>query len=258
MDPVDGWQFKENVDYLRQLGALDESSPANPRIIVPNYVNSIGNCRASGKFYQSCCVSECELLQFEIERSLLQPAPLPQQIVDVVKNLPSATVRAGKLSRPLVRRIYEIADLHEGRVPLQSRLFAQWMHFVYPSECSFPHLAGSTKPVGADIFSYDQLVNETVAWDMIRAGEKLERSSANGTCTPWRQEEELFVPTVRPGSLSLAELENDPWLWSSVYFVTVLSAFALFVSRLAHRVWLSSARRRTTSPVKSGKLLYVV
>jgi hypothetical protein len=257
MDPVDGWQFKENVDYLRQLGALDESSPSNPRIIVPNYVNAVGNCRASGKYYQSCCVSECEVLQLEIERSLLQPAPLPQQILDVVKNLPSATVPAGKLSRSLVRRIYEIANLHEGRVPLQSRLFAQWMHFVYPAECSFPHLAGSTNPVGFDIFSEDQLVNESVAWDVIRAGERLQRTAANGTCTPWRQEEELFVPTLRPGMMSLADLEHDPFLWSSVYAVTALSAFALMVSRFAQSV-LFSARKRTSSPLKSEKLLYVV
>merc|ERR1719420_113874 len=32
------WQFSESVDYLRQLGALDESDASNPRVIIPNYI----------------------------------------------------------------------------------------------------------------------------------------------------------------------------------------------------------------------------
>merc|ERR1719253_1290669 len=34
------WQFSESVEYLRHLGALDESRPDVPRIIIANYVNS--------------------------------------------------------------------------------------------------------------------------------------------------------------------------------------------------------------------------
>merc|ERR1719471_1247500 len=31
------WNFTETEDYLRVLGALDESNPKAPRVIVPNY-----------------------------------------------------------------------------------------------------------------------------------------------------------------------------------------------------------------------------
>merc|ERR1719456_1683021 len=45
------WQFQESVAYLRQLGALDESDPENPRVIIANYINSPSNCIASSAFY---------------------------------------------------------------------------------------------------------------------------------------------------------------------------------------------------------------
>merc|ERR1719456_1950038 len=38
------WSFTESPDYLRQLGALDESDATNPRVIVSNYVNGPSNC----------------------------------------------------------------------------------------------------------------------------------------------------------------------------------------------------------------------
>jgi len=40
------WQFSESVDYLRQLGALDESDPKRLRVIVPNYIGGANNCLA--------------------------------------------------------------------------------------------------------------------------------------------------------------------------------------------------------------------
>merc|ERR1719389_1442186 len=48
------------MDYLRQLGALDESEEGNPRIIVPNYLASPTNCLgASSGIYNVCCLDEC-------------------------------------------------------------------------------------------------------------------------------------------------------------------------------------------------------
>merc|ERR1719277_2505024 len=38
------WNFRERIDYLRQLGMLDESDPAVSRLIVPNYLNMQANC----------------------------------------------------------------------------------------------------------------------------------------------------------------------------------------------------------------------
>merc|ERR1719217_729591 len=62
------WQFQETVPYLRQLGALDESDPSKPRVIVANYVSSPSNCIASSSFYSVCCMDECEGLLGHLER----------------------------------------------------------------------------------------------------------------------------------------------------------------------------------------------
>merc|ERR1719456_19070 len=66
---VDGqWQFQESVAYLRQLGALDESIPEKPRVIIANYITSPSNCIASSSFYSVCCMDECEGLLGHLER----------------------------------------------------------------------------------------------------------------------------------------------------------------------------------------------
>merc|ERR1719379_206760 len=45
---LDGqWQFQESVGYLRQLGALDETDPEKPRVIIVNYISSPTNSIAS-------------------------------------------------------------------------------------------------------------------------------------------------------------------------------------------------------------------
>eukprot|EP00428_Durinskia_dybowskii_P016943 CAMPEP_0170226174 /NCGR_PEP_ID=MMETSP0116_2-20130129/12797_1 /TAXON_ID=400756 /ORGANISM="Durinskia baltica, Strain CSIRO CS-38" /LENGTH=365 /DNA_ID=CAMNT_0010476897 /DNA_START=76 /DNA_END=1169 /DNA_ORIENTATION=+ len=56
------YQFTEKREYLRQLGALDESQASHPSVIIPNYINSASNCLASSKFYSVCCINECESL----------------------------------------------------------------------------------------------------------------------------------------------------------------------------------------------------
>ena len=68
-----------------------------------------------------------------------------------VEYLPSDTVEAPRnLSGSLVRRLQEVADRHDGKVPLYSRLFAQWVHHAYPSECIFPHAHGFSSAVSSD------------------------------------------------------------------------------------------------------------
>merc|ERR1719498_283230 len=64
------WQFQESVPYLRQLGALDESIPEDPRVIVSNYLASQANCIASSSFYGVCCIDECEEILTELENGI--------------------------------------------------------------------------------------------------------------------------------------------------------------------------------------------
>merc|ERR1719454_2762182 len=42
--------FIEHVDYLRKLGALDESDPKHPSVIITNYLAGPANCLASTTF----------------------------------------------------------------------------------------------------------------------------------------------------------------------------------------------------------------
>merc|ERR1719393_15618 len=141
------WFFNENVDYLRELGALDETDPRELRVIVPNYLNSPSNCLAGSGFYDVCCIDECHALLHQLEEKIASPTAEPARIAALVAALPSDTVDAPRnLSEPLLQRLGEIASVHGGRVPLHGRLFAQWMHHAYPREYPFPHVAGTTVP----------------------------------------------------------------------------------------------------------------
>merc|ERR1719272_1634262 len=94
------WQFSESVDYLKVLGALDESDPLRLRVIIPNYVNSPSNCVASSKFYSVCCIDECDPLMKQLETEIAAPEASPSRIIQLVPNLPSATVPAPRLLTP--------------------------------------------------------------------------------------------------------------------------------------------------------------
>merc|ERR1719197_1874330 len=79
------------------------------------------------------------------------PSAKPGQIADVVAGLPSDTVEAPRLVEATqLQRLEEIAAQHDGSVPLHGRLFAQWMHHMYPRECPFPHLSETTTPISPD------------------------------------------------------------------------------------------------------------
>jgi len=143
---VDGnWQFQDSAAYLRQLGALDESNPEKPRVIIPNFVTSPSNCLTSSSYHLVCCMDECEGLLNHVERDIYGSEASTTQIARVVANLPSSTVAAPRtLSPTLLTRLRQIAAEHGGMIPLHGRLFAQWMHHAFPQECKYPHVVGTT------------------------------------------------------------------------------------------------------------------
>jgi hypothetical protein len=141
------WQFSESVDYLRELGALDETQPNNLRLIIPNYINSPSNCIAPSQYHAVCCIDECEELIGHLEQTLAAPSATPSEVALMISALPSATVPANRtLDAALLQRLEEVGLHHRGRVPLHGRLFAQWMHYAYPRECPYPHVSGTTNP----------------------------------------------------------------------------------------------------------------
>merc|ERR1719163_1547558 len=146
-NPDEDWQFTESVDYLRQLGALDESDPRRLRVIVPNYLIGPNNCLEASPMHTYCCKDECGELLAEVERGVAAPAGAPETIARIVSQLSSDTVDAPRhLSVELTGKLEAVAMRHGGRVPLHGRLFAQWMHHAFPNECPHPHVSGTTAP----------------------------------------------------------------------------------------------------------------
>merc|ERR1719424_839585 len=96
-------------------------------------------------------MDECETLLGHVERHVAGSHAAPSELVAFVAALPSSTVASNRTLPPSqVHRLYKIAEQHGGRVPIHGRLFMQWMHMVYPRECAFPHLSGTTKPVSSE------------------------------------------------------------------------------------------------------------
>jgi len=225
------WQFSESVDYLRSLGALDETEERRPSVVIPNYLISQSNCVASSSFYSVCCLDECEGLLGHLEQVLEAPSAEPVRIAEVVAQLPSDTVDAPRnLSTELLRRLDEIANLHGGRVPLHGRLFSQWMHHAYPRECPFPHAMGSTNPMTPDEWMASQGEDSVTA-----SREEMRSHVAAGNATaymaaeekkealPWTTIEELVIAPQPRGGQSA---------WSLLRQVVLLASFACVMAPL--------------------------
>jgi len=75
---TDVYHFSEGKDYLKQVGAYDESAAGGPRVRIANYMLGPSNCIASSTYYSICCISECEglLNQLEAHVQALQQAPV--------------------------------------------------------------------------------------------------------------------------------------------------------------------------------------
>jgi len=141
------WQFSESIDYLRQLGALDESDASNPRVIIPNYISGPSNCVASSGYYSVCCLDECEGILGRLEETISAPEASASTILKLVPTIASATMPSNRSLSPWLRqRLDEVAKHHGGMVPLHGRLFQQWLHYAYPRECTFPHVSGTISP----------------------------------------------------------------------------------------------------------------
>merc|ERR1719263_1424965 len=76
------------------------------------------------------------------------------------------------------------------------RLFAQWLHYAYPRECSFPHVSGTIEPIRS--------------WE--RDGENITEPRCDRDC------QEGIIATSSPskkrvpGAIELAEEESGMWV----------------------------------------------
>jgi len=224
------WQFSESIEYLRLLGALDESEPSRLRVIIPNYVNAPSNCVASSRFYSVCCMDECDLLMKQLETKIAAPEATPSRTIQLVSNLASATVLAPRLLTPsLVQKLNDISVHHSGTVPLHSRLFAQWMHHAYPRECSYPHLAGTTAPKNPMQWM-EETGMETMADEHTMRKHAKEQASfsaqnknddLDAEYLPWLHEEEIFVARQSSRRSSLRSALSALAMFAAVFAMAV-------------------------------------
>jgi len=154
------WRFGESEAYLRELGALDESSSwIGAQVIIPNYLQATSNCIVSTAHYLVCCEAECESLMGEIEDAIQAPEALPETILGIVRKMTSQTTldhdEPAHLDGNMVDQLNKVAQKHGGMVPLHSRLFAQWLHYVFPHECPFPHKTGAISSATPSEFGDD-------------------------------------------------------------------------------------------------------
>jgi hypothetical protein len=196
-------QFRESEDYLRDQGVLDETSTwRGKQVLVANYMQAASNCIVSSPNYLVCCANECEGILTEIEQNIGMPAALPNDILRVVKNITSPSHEDDTppvLDGPLAAQLQKLADLHGGVVPLHGRLFSQWLHYVFPRECAFPHKAGTiavqmTSEFNDDYVATDAQMQETVAAAVSSASnsDSQEVDELRRDSQLWSEEEEVL------------------------------------------------------------------
>jgi len=211
------WHFTESEAYLRELGALDETSEwYGSQVIVPNYIQAAPNCIITTGHYWICCQNECEGLFGEIEAAIGAPTASPEDVLQVVGNMTAQEALEDDATPALGGRLSEqlrsVAATHGGRVPLHGRLFAQWLHYVFPHQCPFPHRTGAATVVSPLEFgsrsaaTREEMMRHTAAAASIEAS--LAAFSANtsqgfddvfrareelGWMSQWSSEEELLT-----------------------------------------------------------------
>merc|ERR1740120_133733 len=112
-----------------------------------------------------------------------------------MKMASSSVVVPRVFPKSLWNRLDEIADRHGGAVQIHGRLFAQWMHHAFPTECPFPHISGTTNPLTPDEFERtgeESVATEEEMRDFIsQSPNKTEQLGEDSL--PWSHEEELLV-----------------------------------------------------------------
>jgi len=201
-----------------------------------------------------CCHNECDDILSKLEKQLAAPSASPDSILTALAAIKAlseedvGTSKANSMLSALRFRLEEVAEYNGGTVPIHGRLFAQWLHHVYPRECPYPHLSGTKNPQWIEDFEAEtgklsQASDEEMASvvkngsEIIKAEPKkvVSKLSAHfGSCAPWEDEEELFAPL--PTYVPLHVLENDPHVWNVGGGVSFLVAVIAFVVSLTKAV----------------------
>jgi hypothetical protein len=188
------WRFGESEAYLRELGALDESSAwRGKQVIIPNYLLGASNCIVTTPHYLVCCVNECEDVLDEIEEQIGGPMAQPSQIIPLVGKMSNFNDDKPNIDKALQNQLQRISEAHGGQVPLHGRLFAQWLHYAFPRECPFPHKVGSFSSLTPAEFGDFMASESEVTNYASRRGEEANNAIEEERLSQWSEEEELHA-----------------------------------------------------------------
>merc|ERR1719161_893733 len=196
--------------------------------MIPNYITSMSNCITSAPYYSICCLNECDQVFRQLEARIAAPSAPTSSIIEALETSPYAPSSISEVQR---ERLGQIASQQDnGQVPIYGRLFARWLHFVYPQECPFPHAAGVVKPltqhqwkelVGADAESAtDDEIAQHVESEFARRA-----SSPDAGTLMWNLEESLL------DSSTPSDLVASP-VWALIRIVTQIGMIIGFISLL--------------------------
>jgi len=129
--------FEESKEYLRSSGVLDESVPSVPRVMIANYIYGPTNCLVNSGYFSLCCISMCEKLMAHLEKSIQAPSAEPKRILEIMNHSIPFHDEI-QISDALASKLHIIAERNQDAVPIYGRLFSQWMHFAFPTECPYP------------------------------------------------------------------------------------------------------------------------
>jgi hypothetical protein len=217
------WHLHESTEYLRRLGALDESSARGPQVIIPNYVTAVSNCDAASDYFAICCRHECEEILDKLEGKIASPSATPARILQLVKDISSPTIAAPRtLNSNLEKALEDAGALHGGMVQLHGRLFAQWLHYAFPYECPYPHMSRTHKPLTPSQLQSQAGFKLSVTKEEINATAQAEVDEAiDDELSMWTLDEEM-----KTGETKHKEYDS----WGLISVVHILAGVAVLSS----------------------------
>merc|ERR1719265_298818 len=82
----------------------------------------------------------------DLELGAKGPYASPEFLLERVSSFSTSTVDPREVPIELVEKLERVAERHGGLVPVHGRLFAQWLHFAFSSECPYPQVARAAAP----------------------------------------------------------------------------------------------------------------
>jgi hypothetical protein len=190
-------RFGESEAYLRELGALDETSTwKGKQLIISNYLQGASNCIMTKEHFFVCCSNPCENILGDIEQAVGSPLARPGDILNIIANMTNFDEESPQVSAAFKEQLMRIGDVHNGQVPLHGRLFAQWLHYIFPYDCSFPHKSSRKTVVAMDAFEGAVATQEEIDMQAAQRNESMHKANEIEdvqTLSQWEDDEELIA-----------------------------------------------------------------